>query len=41
MRKKVKRTKFSASLDVLGYIMAVIVGVGLIAKLWHIFKHHL
>lgn len=40
MRKKKHRPEFRATLNILGYVIAVIIGLGLIALIRHIILHH-
>jgi hypothetical protein len=40
MRKKKHRSGFRTAMDILGYVMAVIIGLGLIGLIRHIVLHH-
>ncbi len=40
MRKKEYRTRFRVTMDIIGYILAVIVAFGLIAMIRHVVLYH-
>jgi|APTNR8051073442_1049403.scaffolds.fasta_scaffold09280_2 hypothetical protein len=40
MRKEKHRSSFRTAMDIFGYVMAVIVGLGLIGLIRHIILHH-
>ncbi len=40
MRKKKYRSAFRATLDIIGYVFAAIIGLGLIGLIRHLIIHH-